>query len=165
MFWFWLWAKFAFFYFGVRLKNKKCDLEKPHKTRIYKENTIVIRTLGVRISMVYSYGCGSGIWTSRPSGYEPDELPDCSIPRYYGAGSRGRTGTRNKSHGILSPGRLPIPPFRQTNDLCLPQRLIIITPKSRKVNTFWKNRYLNIDKPKKMCYYIWALVINITHLA
>ncbi len=30
----------------------------------------------------------------------------------YGAGSRGRTGTRNKSHGILSPGRLPIPPFR-----------------------------------------------------
>ena len=29
-----------------------------------------------------------------------------------GAGSRGRTGTRNKSHGILSPGRLPIPPFR-----------------------------------------------------
>ena len=31
-----------------------------------------------------------------------------------GAGSRGRTGTRNKSHGILSPGRLPIPPFRHT---------------------------------------------------
>ena len=29
-----------------------------------------------------------------------------------GAGSRDRTGTRKKSHGILSPGRLPIPPFR-----------------------------------------------------
>ena len=48
----------------------------------------------------------------RPSGYEPDELPGCSTPRYDGAGSRGRTGTRFKSHGILSPGRLPIPPFR-----------------------------------------------------
>ena len=82
MFWFWLFSKFTFFCFIVRLKNKKCDLEKPHKIRIYKENTIVIRTLGVRISMVYSYGCGDGIWTSWPSGYEPDELPDCSTPRY-----------------------------------------------------------------------------------
>ena len=49
----------------------------------------------------------------QPSGYEPDELPGCSTPRYEtGAGSRGRTGTRLTSHGILSPGRLPIPPFR-----------------------------------------------------
>ena len=47
----------------------------------------------------------------RPSGYEPDELPGCSTPRY-GAGSRGRTGTKLTFHGILSPGRLPIPPFR-----------------------------------------------------
>ena len=38
---------------------KKCDLQKPHKIRIYKETTIVIRTLGVRISMVSSYG-GAG---------------------------------------------------------------------------------------------------------
>ena len=32
----------------------------------------------------------------RPPGYEPDELPDCSTPRYEiedGAGDRGRTGT------------------------------------------------------------------------
>ena len=28
----------------------------------------------------------------RPPGYEPDELPSCSTPRY-GAGDRGRTGT------------------------------------------------------------------------
>ncbi len=28
----------------------------------------------------------------RPPGYEPDELPNCSTPRY-GAGDRGRTGT------------------------------------------------------------------------
>ena len=47
----------------------------------------------------------------RPSGYEPDELPGCSTPRY-GAGNRARTGTRLSSHGILSPGRLPISPLR-----------------------------------------------------
>ena len=30
----------------------------------------------------------------QPSGYEPDELPGCSTPRYeIGAGDRGRTGT------------------------------------------------------------------------
>ena len=30
----------------------------------------------------------------RPPGYEPDELPNCSTPRYkIGAGDRGRTGT------------------------------------------------------------------------
>ena len=30
----------------------------------------------------------------RPPGYEPDELPSCSTPRYkIGAGDRGRTGT------------------------------------------------------------------------
>ena len=27
-------------------------------------------------------GCGGGIWTTRPPGYEPDELPSCSTPRY-----------------------------------------------------------------------------------
>ena len=39
-----LYVDFAFFCFEVRLENKKCDLETPHKIRIYKENTIVIRT-------------------------------------------------------------------------------------------------------------------------
>lgn len=29
------------------------------------------------------------------------------------AGSRGRTGTPITGHGILSPERLPIPPYRQ----------------------------------------------------
>ncbi len=51
----------------------------------------------------------------RPSGYEPDELPGCSTPRYIkcnGAGNRARTGTGFESHGILSPGRLPISPLR-----------------------------------------------------
>mgnify|MGYP007011088697 CR=1 FL=1 len=60
----------------------------------------------------------------RPSGYEPDELPDCSTPRRYeitrfsgcimadGAGDRDRTGTRGEPRRILSPVRLPVPPLR-----------------------------------------------------
>ena len=47
-------------------------------------------------------GCGGGIWTSRPPGYEPDELPGCSTPRYDGAGNRGRTGTRKISRDFKS---------------------------------------------------------------
>ena len=58
-------------------------------------------------------------------GFEPHDLRVMSPTSYQtapsrdisGAGSRGRTGTRNKSHGILSPGRLPIPPFRHASDL------------------------------------------------
>ena len=57
-------------------------------------------------------------------GFEPHDLRVMSPTSYQtaplrdiGAGSRGRTGTRNKSHGILSPGRLPIPPFRHTTTL------------------------------------------------
>ena len=37
-----------------------------------------------------------------------------SMPyRLFGAGNRSRTGTILSYHGILSPGRLPIPPFRR----------------------------------------------------
>ena len=32
---------------------------------------------------------------------------------FSGAGDRGRTGTSITAHGILSPGRLPVPPHRQ----------------------------------------------------
>ena len=58
----------------------------------------------------------------RPPGYEPDELPTALprdikfpvkiIPFVDDAGDRGRTGTGITTHGILSPGRLPIPPRR-----------------------------------------------------
>ena len=57
----------------------------------------------------------------RPPGYEPDELPT-ALPRdINGAGNRGRTGTRITSHGILSPGRLPIPPFRHLYKVLAPR--------------------------------------------
>ena len=37
----------------------------------------------------------------------------------FGAGDRGRTGTSITAHGILSPGRLPVPPHRQIGlNLC-----------------------------------------------
>ena len=61
-------------------------------------------------------------------GFEPHDLRVMSPTSYQtaplrdidGAGSRGRTGTRVESHGILSPGRLPIPPFRHIRSSVLP---------------------------------------------
>ena len=104
------------------------------------------------------YGCGEGIWTSWPSGYEPDELPDCSIPRYCGAGSRGRTGTRNKSHGILSPGRLPIPPFRQDTTLDFLSAFLLYHHFPKKSIPFSKKLKNNIDNTFFLWYYIRARV-------
>ncbi|GEM_PF-2289755 len=54
----------------------------------------------------------------RPSGYEPDELPDCSTPRYKWClePESNRHGT--KYHRILSPVRLPIPPSRHLYFFC-----------------------------------------------
>ena len=46
----------------------------------------------------------SGLWARRAT--------NCSTPRYYGAGDRGRTGTLLSQHWILSPRRLPVPPHR-----------------------------------------------------
>ena len=51
----------------------------------------------------------------RPSGYEPDELPDCSTPRYPNAfmvPGAGIEPARTLVHRILSPVRLPVPPAR-----------------------------------------------------
>ena len=65
----------------------------------------------------------------RPSGYEPDELPDCSIPRQsvhiihtsqlqinIGTDGRTRTGTA-LGHHPLKVACLPIPPHRHTKHL------------------------------------------------
>ena len=66
-------------------------------------------------------------------GFEPHDLRVMSPTSYQtaplrdidGAGSRGRTGTRVESHGILSPGRLPIPPFRHVRP-CVPTLCLTI---------------------------------------
>ena len=56
-------------------------------------------------------------------GFEPHDLRVMSPTSYqaalprdikFGAGDRSRTGTILSYHGILSPGRLPIPPHRHT---------------------------------------------------
>ncbi len=48
-----------------------------------------------------------------PTSYQAALLRDIDFVRQYGAGDRGRTGTILSYHGILSPGRLPIPPHRR----------------------------------------------------
>ena len=60
-------------------------------------------------------------------GFEPHDLRVMSPTSYQaallrdieffplGAGDRGRTGTILSYHGILSPGRLPVPPHRRSS--------------------------------------------------
>ena len=56
-----------------------------------------------------------------PTSYQAALLRDIEFFRLYryGAGDRGRTGTILSYHGILSPGRLPVPPHRRTAFLWL----------------------------------------------
>ena len=52
-----------------------------------------------------------------PTSYQAALLRDMIFYRFfyrYGAGDRGRTGTILTYHGILSPGRLPVPPHRRS---------------------------------------------------
>ena len=44
---------------------------------------------------------------------EAKQMGGVEPPICFGAGNRSRTGTVLSYHGILSPGRLPIPPFRR----------------------------------------------------
>ena len=60
----------------------------------------------------------------RPPGYEPDELPT-ALPRDM-VPETGVEPARDCSHGILSPGRLPIPPLRQRVAPVSIERLIIL---------------------------------------
>ena len=63
-----------------------------------------------------------------------------------GAGDRSRTGTILSYHGILSPGRLPIPPHRQIlhRMLCAGD-LHIISQVFSFVNRFFKNKLNNFS--------------------
>ena len=77
--------------------------EKARKTAKKEENPRKSRVFWGASFLTPHLGCGGGIWTSRPPGYEPDELPGCSTPRYeIGAGNRGRTGTRKISRDFKS---------------------------------------------------------------
>ena len=48
-----------------------------------------------------------------PTSYQAALLRDIHFSSLDGAGNRDRTGTILSYHGILSPGRLPVPPHRQ----------------------------------------------------
>ena len=50
-----------------------------------------------------------------PTSYQAALLRDILFSSHGGAGDRDRTGTILTYHGILSPGRLPVPPHRQGN--------------------------------------------------
>ena len=76
-------------------------------------------------------------------GFEPHDLRVMSPASYQTAPLRdiwcrkpGSNRYEKKSHGILSPGRLPIPPFRQIRPWCFPVSYIIIALLVIKVKAF-----------------------------
>ena len=82
----------------------------------------------------------------RPSGYEPDELPNCSIPRYNGGGK-----------GIRTPAPLARPPGFQDRSL---QPDLGIPPK----RLF--RRQIDYNKSFKLCQHflkIYNTVYKKTH--
>ena len=54
------------------------------------------------------------IWRDAPSSKIKKDLSIRKISLFTSAADRNRTGTGITTHGILSPGRLPVPPLRQT---------------------------------------------------
>ena len=73
----------VFNYAQTMLKSPVFKIEFPQKVRKTPENQ--------RFSGVFELR-GKDL-NQRPPGYEPDELPNCSTPRYFTAGDRARTGT------------------------------------------------------------------------
>ena len=69
-----------------------------------------------------------------PTSYQAALLRDMILNLPCGAGDRGRTGTILSYHGILSPGRLPVPPHRRT---VTSAALAIIPHPPRIVNPFF----------------------------
>ena len=99
-------------------------------------------------------------------GFEPHDLRVMSPTSYQtaplrdiiGAGSRGRTGTRVESHGILSPGRLPIPPFRHIRSSVLPNYYSTnICNCQPFFLDFLKNPAIRLDNRAQMCYHYMRL--------
>ena len=74
-------SNFALFLFSVQTAKRKCDLEKPHKYRIYNKNTIGVQPLGVQIPMVFSKieykkkTCGARMLTAGLEGVDTLDPP------------------------------------------------------------------------------------------
>ena len=89
-----------------------------------------------------------------PTSYQAALLRDIDFRLPFGAGDRGRTGTILSYHGILSPGRLPIPPHRQIacQGSFLPLAYYIISHSDASVNPFFAF-------PKTFLFFALALSI------
>ena len=93
----------------------------------------------------------SGLWARRatkllyPAIFIWELAPFCTHGG--GAGDRSRTGTILSYHGILSPGRLPIPPHRQlispSVQIIISQIIVLVNPQ---FSIFLKNIFLFFDK-------------------
>lgn len=57
---------------------------------------VPVPLLGYELCPSGKTGCGGRIRTERPSGYEPDELPDCSTPRRISGAARRRSQSLTK---------------------------------------------------------------------
>ena len=69
-----------------------------------------------------------GLWARRATRLLHSAILWCRKP--------GSNRYEKKSHGILSPGRLPIPPFRHATTYISSHRHYIISPNRLKVNTY-----------------------------
>ena len=105
------------------------------------------------------YGCGGGIWTSRPSGYEPDELPDCSTPRYLvpEAGVEPVREKISRDFKSRASAYSAIPAYNWPQFF---RCSYIIAPRNLKVNTFFtfsarfmKTKWKNLFPKAKFIYW------------
>ena len=62
---------------------------------------------------------GMGILLSRFVAKKRNAVNSTFLPFLTNAADRNRTGTGITTHGILSPGRLPVPPLRQLSNCFL----------------------------------------------
>ena len=96
-----------------------------------------------------------GLWARRAT--------DCSTPRYNWCRKPGSNRYEKKSHGILSPGRLPIPPFRHMRP-CVPTHcLSIISPDILNVKPFlWKTQksFIKTLTIKTTCDIIYKVILQ-----
>ena len=110
-------------------------------------------------------GCGSGIWTSRPSGYEPDELPNCSIPRYYWCrkpGSNRYEKLISRDFKSRASANSAIPAYCDLYVSVLPIHYSILYPDCQYLfNLFSKKLKFYIDFRSEIWYYIWALCLTL----
>ena len=94
-------------------------LKKPEDKSLHQTSPLANKKLLGQKSKEFFWVQGPDL-NQRPSGYEPDELPDCSTLRYLAmAQLKCRRPESNrygfKGRRILSPVRLPVPPLRRTH--------------------------------------------------